>query len=74
VTIALTSRFTRSICAMNARITSVADTFRAAIIRARRRAGVKTSSLSAGIEIPYCRWRARANDAFGACDLRNCTS
>ena len=44
---ALTLGFTRSICAMKARVSSVADTLRARIICASLRAGVKHSSVSA---------------------------
>jgi hypothetical protein len=68
VTIALTLSSTRSICAMNARIASVAEIFRAAIIRARRRAGVKTSSVSAGIEIRESRIASVPSEARSGSD------
>src|SRR6266850_3339339 len=54
VTRAFTFGLTRSICAMNAFVTSVAETLRARIMRARRRAGVKQSSV---INTPACRRR-----------------
>ena len=49
VTMALTCGFTRSICAMKARVNSVADTLRERIICASFLAGVKHSSMSVGI-------------------------
>ncbi len=48
---ALTFGFTCSICAMNARVNSAADTLREQIICASLRAGVKHSSVSVGMEV-----------------------